>query len=143
MTQTQKQTWIILAVIAALALGGFLGYQFYFKSFIEKKLFVMTIKKNNEKGPITLETGDRIDSVSILSDDKFVYHTTLVNVKKEKINIDSFINNTRERLIEGIRYDSSLQILRENKMTLGYLYRDQDGIFLYEIMVTPEMYLKK
>jgi hypothetical protein len=140
MTRTQKQIWITIGVVAALIAAIFLVYQLYLKSFIEKKLFVQTMKDYKKKCPITYSNGDRLDSISILSDDKFEYHTTLASVEKENFNTDSFINSTRTRLIKDIKTDSSLQVLRKNKITLGYSYRDLNGKLLYEVMVTPEMY---
>ena len=142
MTQTQKQTWIILVVIATLALGGFLGFKFYHKSFIEKKFLVLTMKEQNKKCPVTYSNGIRLDSVTIESGSKFEYHSTLINVEKEKLNLDSFINITHQRIF-GDLTDPSLQPMKDNNITLAYLYMDKNGKLLSEFIITPDKYGKK
>ena len=84
-----------------------------------------------------------MDSVTVQSDSKFGYHSTLINVEKENFNLDSFISVTEKRIVGELKTDSTIQPMRENKITLGYTYRDRNGKLLYEISVTPEMYSKK
>ena len=132
-----------MAVVASLTLGGFLGFKFYFKPLFEKKLLVLNAKEYNKKCPVTYSDGVRVDSVTVQSDSKFEYHSTLINVEKENFNLDSFINVTEKRIVGDLKKDSSVQPMRDNNITLGYTYRDRNGKLLYEISVTPEMYSKK
>ena len=143
MTRTQKQIWITLAVVISLALGGFLGYKFYLKSFIEKKLLTYFAKQYNKKCPIIYSNGVRTDSVTVQSDNRFEYHNTLLNTEKEKFNLDSFTAVTQKGIVDDLKTDSTIQPMRDNKITLAYLYRDKNGELLSEIIVTPEMYSKR
>jgi hypothetical protein len=142
MTQTQKQTSIILAVIAALALSGFLGYRFYFKSFMEKKLLVYFAKQYNKKCPI-YNNGFRTDSVAVQSDNRLEFCNTVLNVEKKKINMDSFTTVTQKNIVDYLKTEASIETMRDNKITLAYLYTDKNGQLLSEIVVKPEMYSKK
>jgi hypothetical protein len=38
---------------------------------------------------------------------------------------------------------ASIETMRDNKITLAYLYTDKNGELLSEIVVKPEMYSKK
>jgi hypothetical protein len=142
MTRTQKQTWIILAVIAVLSLSGFLGFKFYLKSFMEKKILIYFAKQYNKKCPI-YSNGFRTDSVTIQSDSRFEFYNTVLNVEKEKFNLDSFTAVTQKSIVGHLKTDSTIQPLRDNKITLAYLYTDKNGKQLSEIVVNPEMYSKK
>jgi hypothetical protein len=142
MTRTQKQTWIILAVIAALSLGSFLGFKFYLKPLMEKKMLIYFAKQYNKKCPI-YSNGFRTDSVTIQSDNRFTFCNTVLNVEKEKFNLDSFIAATQKSIVNYLKTDSSIQSLRDNKITLAYLYTDENGKQLSDIVVKPEMYSKK
>lgn len=43
-------------------------------------------------------------------------------------------------IINTVKSNPDLQIYRDMKVTMTYNYNDRDGIYLFKIPVTPEMY---
>lgn len=71
-------------------------------------------------------------------------YTCLVEgVKKKDVDYDlTDLDEIKSVLIDEIRDDKSTQLLKNNDVTFGYTYTDEDGIELYTIELVPEEYQK-
>ncbi len=116
------------------------------KQLSDKKIHKVLMKfarKINETMPIVVESGLRCENVNALPGRKFQYNFTLTDLLKEDVDtsrIKNFIVKRKPLLINAIRTDSSMELFRQQKVTLIYTYRDKHANYLYNIIIKPEDY---
>ncbi|MBK7762091.1 MAG: hypothetical protein IPI46_01805 [Bacteroidetes bacterium] len=95
----------------------------------------------NKSCPMMIDQETRLDNAVALPTNIFQYNYTLINYSIQDIpDLNALKNNMSPSIINTVKSNPDLKIYRDMKVTMTYNYNDRDGIFLFKIPVTPEMY---
>lgn len=94
----------------------------------------------NFKCPFMVDVDTRMDSVNILPDSTFQYNYTLVNQVRDRIDIRGLTIYMWSELLETVRFSSTMKLHRDHHLRLVFHYRDKNGEFVTEIVISPEDY---
>lgn len=94
----------------------------------------------NKSCPMMIDPETRLDTVTIPAARTFQYNYTLVNLQKATIDMEDLKNFLKPTIIENVKTSPQLQLFREQSTTLSYRYSDRNGVFLFDIVVTPDLY---
>ena len=94
----------------------------------------------NRSLPMMADSETRVDSVIVMPGKTMKYHFTLVNYAKSEIDIVALQEALAPVSLNIIKTDPSLQGFRDNEVTIVYSYRDNTGVFLFELEFGPEDY---
>ena len=129
-------------------IGGLIGFvialllfQFFFNStsIIDKQLSKMA-NEINTHCPMMADEETRMDNVLALPDKTIQYNYTLVNLEKDKIDINLIKESLRPSILNIIETDPSMKTLRDIDVTFIYNYRDKNSIHVIKFTFTPEEY---
>jgi hypothetical protein len=96
----------------------------------------------NKNCPFMVDKETRFDNAMPLPDNTFQYNYTLINWVKDSLNLNNLYKGLEPGIVNGTKTSPGLQIFRDEKVTLVYQISDKNGVFLFKIVVTPDMYLK-
>ena len=94
----------------------------------------------NKSCPMMIDPETRLDNVTIPAAKVFQYNYTLVNMQKASIDIEDLKSFLTPTIVENVKTSPQLQLFREQNTTLSYHYNDGNGAFLFDIVVTPDLY---
>jgi hypothetical protein len=94
----------------------------------------------NEYCPIMVDKETRLDNAMALPGNIIQYHYTLVNMEKAKTDISQLDDKLSPTIINIVKTNPDMKIFRDQKATVGYYYKDKNGEFLFEVLVTPDLY---
>lgn len=94
----------------------------------------------NKSCPIMVDNATRFDNAMALPNNVFQYNYTLIHLLKDSINIDELKKYLEPNLINFVRTNPDLKIVRDHKTTMNYYYKDMVGIHILTISVKPEQY---
>jgi len=133
----------LLQTIVAIVVGGasyFLVQQLFFKAPTYDEAMMKAASEINKSCPIMVDHDTRLDNAVALPDNVFQYNYTLVNMDKANTDIEMLEDYMMPRLVNNVKTNPQMQINRDNKTTMAYYYKDKNGIFLFKVSVTPELY---
>lgn len=81
----------------------------------------------NKTLPVAVDNDTRLDSVSAVPGQHFIYHYTLVALNGNDVNADSFHDLVRPQLKSRLCDSSEMQKFLRNGVTISYLYKGKDG----------------
>lgn len=100
---------------------------------------VQAARKINERCPYNVDSETRLDSVNAPDNYTFKYSYTLINSIVS--NFDSIaISDFKQDVIYNIKTSTKMNYIKEHNVNLNYYYNDINGIFLFKILITPDMY---
>lgn len=120
-----------------------------FKNIDYDKVLIEAEKVINKDCPIMIDQETRLNNVMAEPGKEILYNITLLNYDKELFEKDSDkyitveeLRNTNEPIIINMAKTSPIvKSFRENKVTMIYHYSDKNGVFLFEIVITPDQYI--
>ena len=68
------------------------------------------------------------------------FNPTLINVNKQTANTNEIRQYIEPAIVEYVRTNADLAILRENRAAICFFYRDKSVNYLFSITVKPEQY---
>lgn len=86
-----------------------------------------------------IDNATRLDNTLALPDNTFQYNYTLT-VVKDSLDVDALRNYVEPRIINTIKTEPQMKIIRDNKTTVNYSYKDVEGVTLFTISVKPDQY---
>jgi hypothetical protein len=95
------------------------------------KLLLEISNEVNEKLPIMVDSETKFDSTTVLTKKVFQYNYTAINISKNEIDTKKLKTQLYQNILDKIKTDDRLKILRDNHVTFVYLYKDRDD---YEIL---------
>ena len=104
------------------------------------KVMMESANEINKVCPVMVDNGTRLDNAIALPNNVFQYNYTLVDLVKDSINIDGLKNYLEPTIINTVKTNPEMKVVRENKTTVNYYYKDKVGVYLFTISVTPEQY---
>lgn len=81
----------------------------------------------NKKLPIKVDDDTRLDSVSAVPGQHFMYHYTLVALNGSDVSTDSFETVVKPQLKRRLCDSAEMQNFLKNGVTISYLYKGKDG----------------
>lgn len=138
---TKKQnTLLLIGIGIALVLVAY--FQFYLSNSVKEVKTEVTelIEKYNKNCPLTIQEGIRLDSVSLPEERTVQYNLTLMNVEKEKAEINIIQEEIEKSLISTAKANPGLQVFRDNDFSLIYNYYDKKKAALFKIRILPDQY---
>jgi hypothetical protein len=118
----------------------FLVQQYFFKAPEIDEVMMKAASELNKSCPFMVDEETRLDNTISLPDKIFQYNYTLVNLQIEDIDIDAMVSYLEPGLINNVRTNPDMKYQRDSEVTLAYVYKDRDGVFLTKILVTPDKY---
>ena len=94
----------------------------------------------NKMGSSELDDHTRFDSAGVSPQNVFRYYYTVKNTNNPKELFDSTRVNIERKLGEAFSLNPDLQIFKENKLTIEYVYKDEGGNTVETIKMTPDKY---
>jgi len=136
-----KKRSVIILIIGIIVLGLLFFIQFFSS---EKpnfnKVMIELADEINKKCPSQVDEDLRLDNAIAMSNNKFKYNYTLINLEKQNIDSNEIKGIIEPTLINNIKTQNSFKIFRDNKTTLSFNFNDKNGQYVFEINVTPENY---
>lgn len=120
------------------ALFFYLAQQF-FKPDLEAELREVAMELNKQT-PMQIDPFTRLDSAASKGKSNIMYYSTIIDMEKSEVNIDTINKYVRPGLIANVKNSPDLKSFRDNNITLDYKYYDKNREFVTEISVTPELY---
>lgn len=114
--------------------------QFFFKPPSIDKMMMEAASEINKTCPFMVDQYTRFDNAVALPNKSFQYNYTLVDIEKSEVNFDTVKKYIEPGIINNVKTSPELKIYRDNKTTFIYYYRDKNGVFVFKLNVTPEMY---
>lgn len=99
------------------------------------------VQEMNKNCPRLIDKGTRMENAILLSDNTFQINYTLINWEKDALDIEASKKLNEPNAINTVKNSSMIKFFRDNKVTVVYHYSDKHGVFLFETVVTPDMYL--
>lgn len=94
----------------------------------------------NLSSPTVLDQHTRFDSATVTSENIFQYYYTIIYAN----NPSELLRNQKEELIDKMKnaftIDRSLQVFKENEVTIQYIYKDTAQNIIDIITIDPETY---
>jgi hypothetical protein len=95
----------------------------------------------NQKCPFSLDKETRLDNVLPMPNKTLRYNCTLVNYTRAELDVSVLKEEIEPKAINKMRTDPSMELFKENEVTIESKYNDRNGIYLMKITITPEKYL--
>lgn len=94
----------------------------------------------NKTCPVMVDSLTRLDNAVALPKKVFQYNYTLNIDTSEQIDIEGLKAYMSPRIVNDVKTNPGMKYVRDNKVTVNYSYKDQNGEFLFLISVKPEDY---
>jgi hypothetical protein len=132
---------IVVGVILFICATYFKTQLFsYFKKESVDQTLSATAAEINKSCPVIIDDYTRLDNVFALHDNAVQFNYSLIQTYKSDIDINKMMNDMLPRIIEYIKTEPGMRYYTEHDSKLIYSYQDKNGVFIMEIIVTPEMY---
>ena len=142
----RKQTgkgnkWIGMAVGAIFFVISFLVVQqLFFQTPLYDKAMMKVASEINKSCPIMVDAETRLDNAIAMPKNTFQYNYTLINIKSATAQPEELKNYIEPKLLNMVKTSPQMKTLRDLKTTFNYYYKDQAGIFLFQVSITPDLY---
>jgi hypothetical protein len=140
-SKTKTATLIGIFVCLVLFILGGLGVkQLYNSSMALNAKLMIVAEEVNKACPVVVDKETRLDNAVALPENTFQYNYTLVNVEKSDIDTVGFKATMDPLILNQLKTNPQMKFFRDNKVTMNYLYKDKNGVFVSLISVSPDEY---
>lgn len=94
----------------------------------------------NESVPVMLDQFTRFDGASVTPDNVFRYTYTVVNTSNPDSLVQNVVKVLKESIGKEFATNPDLLIFKQNKVTIEYIYNDENGRTIRALQITPEDY---
>ena len=94
----------------------------------------------NKSCPFIIDSETELENAVALPDNVFQYNYRLRNMVKESVDINGIKDMLQPSILNVVKTSPDMKILRDNKVTFNYYYKDKEDVYLFTISVTPEQY---
>jgi hypothetical protein len=94
----------------------------------------------NKQCPVVLDSETRLDSTGTNPGRIVIYYLTLTQQLKANINIEEVRQFLTYQIINNIRINEQMKIMRDNEVTFDYKYQDKEFVNVLDIIVTKNDY---
>lgn len=130
---------IVTAIGTVVAfLAGYFGVQQLFFSSSYEDMLAKVAEEINVSCPLMVDQETRLDNSMALPNNIFQYNYTMVNLEKSEIDTLAFADNMEPYLTNNLRTSPDMKVFRDHKTTLGYNYKDKNGVFILKLLIKPQ-----
>ncbi|MCF8449680.1 MAG: hypothetical protein K9G49_07380 [Taibaiella sp.] len=104
------------------------------------KQLVMAANEINKVCPIMVDASTQLNNAIALPGNAFQYNYTIIDIEKAEVNLDTVKKYLEPGIISNVKNSAEMKIQREHKTTIIYNYKDKNGVDIYKLTVTPDMY---
>jgi hypothetical protein len=130
---------VIVGIVGSIVLL-FAAQYYFFNAPSYDKVMMKAASEINESCPIMVDNETRLDNAVALPNNIFQYNYTLVNMDKETTVIKYLKEYLEPTMINIVKTEPKMEIMRKNNTTVNYNYRDKEWKHLFIISVTPDLY---
>ena len=112
---------------------------YFYGSNIDKKL-LQTADEMNKNCPMMIDHDTQLDNTIAGPGKLLTYNYTLVNYTGAELDLVGMEKNMTTYLITYVKNHKEMKSLRKAGVIFKYIYKDKNGIFLFEITVGPNEY---
>ncbi|MUP39139.1 hypothetical protein [Labilibaculum euxinus] len=131
---------VAFAIFYSLGQIGGEGLVELFREKVSEKVLMVTASELNKTCPVMIDNATRLDNTIALPGNVFQYNYTLIDMSKDSVNIEELKAYLEPTIINFVKTNPDMQILRDNKVQVNYYYKDKSGVYLFTISVKPEQY---
>jgi hypothetical protein len=136
--------WIGFAVVFAIfCVIGFLASEKLmdiFRKPVFDKVMVEYAKEFNKTCPMMVDNATQLNNVLALPENVLQYNYTIVTMVKDSVNINALKEYLEPAILNTVKTEPQMKIVRDNKVTVNYSYQDKNGVFMFTISIKPEQY---
>lgn len=129
---------LAVSFVIFYAIGQFMGEKST-EPLLDKMLMEMA-SELNKSCPFIIDNETELENAVALPNNVFQYNYILRNMVKESVDINEIKNRLEPLIINAVKTSPDMKVLRDNKVTFNYYYKDKENIYLFTISVTPEQY---
>lgn len=129
----------VLGAVLGLVMVYTVQY-FLFKSPSVDKVLMEAASEVNKSCPIMVDADTRLENTVALPGNIFQYNYTLVNWVKDSIDLQSLKEYIEPIIVNNTKTNPQMKSMRDNNVILNYLYKDKEGVYLFEVKVKPSDY---
>lgn len=94
----------------------------------------------NSASPFMVNEEVRFDGIFAIDVKTIIIKETLINFEKEFLDLVGFEELMKPELITDIKSNSEFKVFIDNRTTIKYQYSDKNGVFIVQIIITPDDY---
>ena len=105
------------------------------------ELLSQLVAEANKGLPMMVDTNQRMDKVELGAGNVLIYDFTLPHLSKSQLgNLSAVQKSVRQAWLDNYKAGTTPQMksLRVREVELDYKYRDQNGVFVFEVSVNPK-----
>jgi hypothetical protein len=141
MEQPKRNKTIQTVVAVVVGVGAyFLVQTLFFEKPTFDKMMMEAASELNKTCPMMVDKETRLDNAMALPDNTFQYNYTAVNMVKDSVDAGEIQRQIEPGLVNNVKTNPGMKSFRENKVRVLYTYKDKNGVFLFQIEVTPDKY---
>jgi len=109
-------------------------------NYIRQKQLEGIANKMNDSCPMQLNSETVLQSVEASSDFTLTYNSTIKGVTAEEYRQsfdDYFLKVLKQNMLSALMYSPEYNYVTKNEFSLSYNYYDEDGDFIYNVLITP------
>jgi hypothetical protein len=130
----------IIGIITAVVLIAIIAQKLFFNGSSVDKDVADFVRVMNKTCPDMIDPETRLDKVLATSDKNLQFNYTLVHLIKDSIPIISMKRYMEPIILEKIKNSSTLRRFLKKDLTWIYSYNDRNGVFVFKVTYTPEMF---
>lgn len=104
------------------------------------KLMMEYASEINSNCPMMIDNITRLDNAMALPNNTFQYNYTITTVQKESVNCEELKNSTEPLIVNFVKTNPQMKVVRDKKVIINYYYKDMNGVYLFTISVKPDQY---
>jgi hypothetical protein len=94
----------------------------------------------NKNCPFMVDSETRLDNTIAGESKSILYNYTLINYGKDDIDLNYFDSNLKPVILNTIKNNPEMKILRDNDVTFVYNYNDKYGFRITTLKFSPKDY---
>lgn len=135
-----KRSLELLVSLLHLQFSYYAVQQIFFAPPSLNKLMMNAASELNKACPVVVDQYTQLDNAVAMPNNTFQYNYTLIDLEESQVNIDTIEKYLVPEIINNIKTSPDMKLFRDNKVTLAYYYKDKNGVFVWKLIVTPDMY---
>lgn len=101
------------------------------------------LKKENIKFPQQIDEITTLDSISVPVDNTVQYNYGITSITKAEVTEEvktQAANETKAKMLEEAKKNKDMQVFRDHKVNLNYVYRDKNNEEIYRFTISGDEY---
>lgn len=133
---------LILGILIGLVVGviTYIGVKKLVFSAVVDTVFSEVVAELNEEAPIMIDSETRLDNAEVLPNKTIQYNYTMMNYSLGDIDIVEFEKSLKPVLVNSIKTNPEMELLRGEEVTFIYNYSDKNGYALTKLIITSDDY---